>query len=77
MSSKISPVDPPAKLTAHESPLCHEALGFLDQSYDLVDGLLREVAQREQSQHVTHADAVEIALVAQPDGLASIGHLFL
>ncbi|MBP0595358.1 hypothetical protein J8I87_38080 [Paraburkholderia sp. LEh10] len=78
MSSQTSPANPHASPAAHESSQCHEALGFLDQSYDLIDGLLREVAGQDHAQQpATHADAVELALIGQPDGLASIGHLFL
>lgn len=78
MSSQTSPANPHATPAAHESSLCHEAAGFLDQSYDLIDGLLREIASPDHAQQpVAHADAVELALIGQPDGLASIGHLFL
>jgi hypothetical protein len=77
MSSQSSPTNPhPAPGTA-ESSLCHEALGFLDQSYDLIDGLLREVARTDHAQPAVHSDAVELALIGLPDGLASVGHLFL
>ncbi|MPW17652.1 hypothetical protein GCT13_12100 [Paraburkholderia sp. CNPSo 3157] len=77
MSQQTPPTKAHTTSGAPESSLCHEALGFLDQSYDLVDGLLREVTGPDHAQLAVHTGTVELTLTGQPDGLASVGHLFL
>jgi len=51
-----------------------EAYGFLDQSYDSVNSLLLDLthstAAAESAGHTT------VAVVGQPDGFASMAHLF-
>jgi hypothetical protein len=57
--------------------ICLEAHGFLNQSYDSMDSLLRELAH---SASVTpdHAGApVELTVTGQPEWLMPFSHLFL
>jgi len=50
-----------------------EAYGFLDQSYDSVDSLLVDLTH---STATPSADHTTVAVVGQPDGFASMAHLF-
>jgi hypothetical protein len=74
------PVDIPethAPANAEDHSICLEAHGFLDQSYDSVDSLLRNLANAGAAQPVNHTGAaVEVTVVGQPDGLMPF-HLFL
>ena len=62
---------------AEDLSICLEAHGFLNQSYDSMDSLLRELAH---SASVTpdHAGApVELTVTGQPEWLMPFSHLFL
>ncbi|MGA7776639.1 MAG: hypothetical protein WCA85_02835 [Paraburkholderia sp.] len=62
---------------AEDHSVCLEAHGFLNQSYDSVDSLLRAFVHSAATQQTDHASAVQVTVVGQLDGLAQFGHLFL
>jgi len=74
----------PADIEAHraepspqDQTVCLEAQGFLNQSYDSLDTLLRDITHAGTEHPVDHAGAADVALIGLPEGLASFGHLFL
>jgi hypothetical protein len=54
-----------------------EAHGFFNQSYDSLDSLLRDITHSTNLPAVEHPSEATVPLVGVPDGLTSIGHLFL
>ncbi|MGF6613065.1 hypothetical protein OKW45_008053 [Paraburkholderia sp. WSM4175] len=74
----------PADLAEHRAEsgpgdrsICLEAHGFLNQSYDSLDSLLRDITHSNREQSVDHAGAADLTLIGLPEGLISLGHLFL
>ena len=62
---------------AEDLSICLEAHGFLNQSYDSLDNLLRDLAH-SGSLMPDHAGAtVELTVTGQADGFLPFGHLFL
>ncbi|MFL9922504.1 hypothetical protein PQR75_46215 [Paraburkholderia fungorum] len=67
---------PQAAANAEDHSICLEAHGFLSQSYDSLDSLLREIAHSDVEQPAGHGSAFEVSVVGVPDGLMPF-HLFL
>jgi len=64
--------------STEDHSICFEAHGFLNQSYDSLDSLVRDLAHSGSQQVADHANAVaELAVVGQPGGLLPFSHLFL
>ena len=54
-----------------------EAYGFLDQSYDSVNSLLLDLTHSTTaSTPAASTDHATVTVVGQPDGFASLSHLF-
>jgi hypothetical protein len=56
---------------------CLEAHGFLNQSYDSLDHVLRDLARQGGSHVADQGSVVELTVVGQPEGLMPFSHLFL
>jgi hypothetical protein len=69
---------PAVHVTAHteDQSICFEAHGFLNQSYDSVDNLLRDLVHHT-AQPVDQASVTEVTVVGQPEGFLPFSHLFL
>jgi hypothetical protein len=64
--------------STEDHSICFEAHGFLNQSYDSLDSLVRDLAHSGSQQVADHTNAVaEVAVVGQPEGLLPFSHLFL
>ncbi|SAL12383.1 hypothetical protein AWB69_00372 [Caballeronia udeis] len=61
---------------ADDHSTCLEAHGFLNQSYDSLDHLLRDLAHQGSSHVADSGAVVQLAVVGQPEGLMPF-HLFL
>ena len=74
-------VDTSASHTAastEDNSICLEAHGFLNQSYDSLDRLVRDLAHSGSEHLAYHPNPVtEVALTGQPEGLLPGSHLFL
>jgi hypothetical protein len=66
----------PVTATTEDHSICFEAHGFLNQSYDSVDNLLRDLVHHT-AQPVAPASVTEVTVVGQPDGFLPFSHLFL
>jgi hypothetical protein len=62
---------------SEDHSVCLEAHGFLNQSYDSVDSLLRDFVHTGSTQQADHTSAVHLTLVGRADDPAHFGHLFL
>jgi hypothetical protein len=62
---------------AEDLSICLEAHGFLNQSYDSLDSLLRDLAHSRSVVPDHAAATVELTVTGQPDGFFPFGHLFL
>jgi hypothetical protein len=62
--------------TTDDHSICFEAHGFLNQSYDSVDNLLRDLVHNT-AQAVEHASVPEVTVIGQPEGFLPFSHLFL
>jgi hypothetical protein len=64
--------------STEDQSTCFEAHGFLNQSYDSLDSLVRDLAHSGSQQVAHQANPVtEVAVVGQPEGLLPFSHLFL
>ncbi|MEX3894761.1 hypothetical protein [Paraburkholderia sp. BR10954] len=66
-----------AESDPQDQSICPEAHGFLNQSYDSLDSLLRDITHSTREQQVNHAGSADVSLIGQPEGLTFFGHLFL
>jgi hypothetical protein len=83
MQHSIGIHDSPAAANGEDHSTCLEAHGFLSQSYDSLDYLLRDLAHPDQAHagsqaHSAGHDAgVELTLVGNHEWLMPFSHLFL
>jgi hypothetical protein len=61
---------------ADDRSTCLEAHGFLNQSYDSLDHLVRDLAHQVIGHIADSGPVVELTVVGQPEGLMPF-HLFL
>jgi len=64
---------PVTHAAAGDHSISLEAYGFLDQSYDSVNSLLLDLTHSAPAESTDHAT---VTVVGQPDGFASLSHLF-
>jgi hypothetical protein len=76
MQHPVHTHDSPAA-NSEDHSTCLEAYGFLNQSYDSLDHLLRDLAHHGGTQATDHAAVVEVAVVGEPEVLMPFSHLFL
>jgi hypothetical protein len=78
MQPPVDTAETHAAANTEDRSICLEAHGFLNQSYDSLDSLLRDLAHAGAAQPAQHAGAaVEVTVIGQPEGLLPFSHLFL
>jgi hypothetical protein len=79
MQHPIGIRDSQAPVNDEDHSTCPEAHGFLSQSYDSLDHLLRNLAHPAQpeAQSTDHGVGVEVTVVGHQEWLVPFSHLFL